>query len=223
MVQKKSLQAEPRKRGRPAKSRSDASVDIRRAALKAFARGGFNGASIVEIAQMAGVAKPLVHYHFASKEVLWEAAIGAAISDLHTEVLAFQQAFSPGMSVNDSMRQLARQLVVFASRHPELVRIVVDETGKGGSRAEWLRANLLVPGYSTAKLVLEDIARSAGPEMAMPSVEHVVPVMLGVMNFPFMDAEVIRETTGVDVYSSAYVERHGELLSKILSVLMFGA
>lgn len=166
------------------------------------------------------MAKPLVHYHFTSKDALWEAAIGAAISDLRAEILVFQQAFKPGVALQESMRQFARQLVVFASRHPELVRIVVDETGKSGARAEWLRTHLLVPGYSTAQQLLEGVASPAQGKLANAEVEHIVPVILGVMNFPFLDAEVIRETTGVDVYSSAYIERHGEVLFKVLTVLL---
>jgi hypothetical protein len=56
MAKLNSAQPETRKRGRPKKSAVDASVDIRKAALKAFARAGFNGVSVVEIAKMAGDA-----------------------------------------------------------------------------------------------------------------------------------------------------------------------
>jgi len=109
-------------------------------------------------------------------------------------------------------------LVLFASRHPELVHIVFDETGKCGARADWLQTNLLVPGYATAKALLEGIARLAGSRV--PAVEHMAPLILGTMNFPFMDAAIIRSAYGVDVYSKDYVERHGELLFQVLRVLL---
>ena len=221
MVSKKSSTPEPRKRGRPFKTSVDASVDIRKAALKAFARAGFNGVSILEIAQMAGVAKPLVHYHYASKDALWEAAVGDAVADLRAEVLSIQQALGSSSTSVELLRNLARQLVLFASQHPELVHIVVDETGKGGPRAEWFRTNLLLPGYAVAKMLLDGFAGSvASPKTSLLPVEHIVPMVLGIMNFPFMDAEVIRGAYGVDVYAKVYVERHGELLFKILSALL---
>ena len=218
MAKLNSAQPETRKRGRPNKSAVDASVDIRKAALKAFARAGFNGVSVVEIAKMAGVAKPLVHYHYASKDVLWEAAVGEAVADLRAEVMQFQSALTSPASAQDLLRLVARQLVLFASRHPELVHIVVDETGKGGARADWLRTNLLKPGYATGKALLEGLANVAVTRE--PAVEHLVPIILGIMNFPFMDAEIIRDAYGVDVYSKDYVERHGELLFQVLCPLL---
>ena len=218
MVKMNSAPPEPRKRGRPVKAAADASHSIRRAALKSFARAGFNGVSILEIAQMAGVAKPLVHYHYASKDALWEAAVGEAAADLRAEVVHFQDALAVPASPEDLLRMVARQLVVFASRHPELVHIVVDETGKGGARADWLRSNLLTPGYVMSKALFEGLAHNSGTPA--PAVEHIVPMVLGIMNFPFMDAEVIRDSYGVDVYSNEYVERHGELLFQVLRTLL---
>jgi len=213
-----SLATSARKPGRPNKSQVDASLDIRKAALKAFARGGFHGVSIVEIARMASVAKPLVHYHYASKDVLWEAAVGDAVAELRAQVVQFQAALTAPASAPDLLRRVARQLVLFASRHPELVHIVVDETAKGGARADWLRAHLLTPGYAMGKTLLEGLARLAGTRT--PAVEHLVPMVLGIMNFPFMDAEIIRETYGVDVYAPDYVERHGDMLFEVLRTLL---
>jgi hypothetical protein len=116
---------------------------------------------------------------------------------------------------------VARQLVAFSAAHPELVHIVVDETGKGGARADWLRTNLLTPGYAMGKTLLEELSRLSCT--SAPAVEHLVPMILGIMNFPFMDAEIIRGAYGVDVYSSGYVERHGELLFQVLRALLLNS
>jgi AcrR family transcriptional regulator len=209
----------PRKRGRPFKSDIDAAVVIRQAALKAFARAGFQGASIVEIAQLAGVAKPLVHYHYASKDVLWEAAVSGAMADLMAEIASFQKDLS-ALPIQDMLRKAAKQLVIFASRHPALVHIVMDETAKGGARAQWLQEHFLLPNYAVAKNLLNGIAMMHNPASPPLPVEHIVPMVLGVMNFAFMEAEVIRKAFGVDVYSDAYIERHGELLFQLVSGLI---
>ncbi|QCI65410.1 TetR/AcrR family transcriptional regulator [Phreatobacter stygius] len=47
--------------------------DILDAAERLFAKLGFDGASMREIAQSAGVAQALLHYHFRTKEGLFEA------------------------------------------------------------------------------------------------------------------------------------------------------
>ncbi|MEX0344274.1 MAG: TetR/AcrR family transcriptional regulator [Rhizobiaceae bacterium] len=54
----------------PAGSRIAAILD---AAEIVFARSGFAGASVREIAERAGVAQALIHYHFKTKENLFEA------------------------------------------------------------------------------------------------------------------------------------------------------
>ena len=111
---------------------------------------------------------------------------------------------------------MAKQLVVFASRHPQLVRIVVDETGKGGPRAEWLHDNFLLPGYQLSKGIIDCLSQQLPLGDQAPAAEHLVPIVLGVMNFAFLDAPVIRKAYVADVYDPAYIERHGELLFAML-------
>ena len=42
------------------------------AAMELFARKGYTGSSIREICQAAGVTKPVLYYHFRSKEQLYQ-------------------------------------------------------------------------------------------------------------------------------------------------------
>lgn len=52
--------------------RHDAILD---AALTAFATKGFDGTGLREIARLAGVAQPTIHYHFETKEKLFEEVV----------------------------------------------------------------------------------------------------------------------------------------------------
>ena len=56
--------------------------DLRRIALEEFAAAGFQGTSLQQIADRAGVSKATVLYHFASKEVLLEAVLAPALDEL---------------------------------------------------------------------------------------------------------------------------------------------
>jgi len=53
--------------------------DLRTIALAEFATAGYAGTSLQRIAELAGLSKSSVLYHYASKEALLEAAIGPAI------------------------------------------------------------------------------------------------------------------------------------------------
>ena len=204
-----------RKRGRPAGDQHDASLAIRQAALNVFAQKGFERASIAEIAKVANVAKPLIHYHFASKEVLWQSAVSDAKAALTAETLLFQERLSQ-LNPMQSIEFISEKMVEFAASHPQLVRIVVDETGKGGSRAEWLFEHFLLPSYAMGQTIIDRISKELKLGNAKPKAEHLLPVMLGVMNFPFLEAEIIRRTYGKDVYSKTYIKRHGKVMYKVL-------
>lgn len=61
-------------------SRSEAILD---AAEQVFAASGFAGASMREIADRAGVAQALIHYHFDNKEKLFEAVIARRSGEIN--------------------------------------------------------------------------------------------------------------------------------------------
>jgi len=58
------LQTPKNKAGRPTKNRANGAEKIKKAALYEFARGGYQGTSISQIAETAGVARPLIQHHF---------------------------------------------------------------------------------------------------------------------------------------------------------------
>jgi AcrR family transcriptional regulator len=203
----------PRRRGRPARDQHDASLAIRQAALNVFAQNGFERASIAEIAKAANVAKPLIHYHFASKEVLWQTAVSDAQAALMAETLLFQERLSQ-LNPMQSIEFISEKMVEFAASHPQLVRIVADETGKGGSRAEWLFEHFLLPSYTMGQTIIDRLSKELKLGSAKPKAVYLLPVMLGVIFFPLLEVEIIRRACGKDVFSKTYVKRHGKVVFK---------
>jgi AcrR family transcriptional regulator len=58
---------------------STSNEELRAIALAEFARAGYGGTSLQRIAELAGLSKSSVLYHFASKDALLEAAVGPAL------------------------------------------------------------------------------------------------------------------------------------------------
>ena len=108
--------------------------ELRTIALAEFAAAGYGATSLQRIAELAGVSKSSVLYHFESKERLLEAAIGPAIDRMH-EVLsplegagllggdrtAFLEAFV------DFLLQYRLEVNMFINQGPSLVDVPVIE------------------------------------------------------------------------------------------------
>jgi AcrR family transcriptional regulator len=124
--------------------------DLRTIALVEFARAGYGATSLQRIAELAGLSKSSVLYHFASKEALLEAAIAPAI-DRMIEILepiegtTFSQegrAEFLGEFV-DFLLQYRLEVHMFINQGPSLVDVpVVDRANALVLRlAEFFSAN----------------------------------------------------------------------------------
>lgn len=92
---------------------------ILKAALKAFARHGFEGVSLRTIANEAGVNHQLIAHHFGSKQDLWDAALDARLEDFQ-EV---HQALSVAGDVSDPREQFricVKAIIEFTIASPEI-------------------------------------------------------------------------------------------------------
>lgn len=68
----------------PAAERRDQLLDV---ALEAFARSGFHETSMNDVAELAGVTKPVLYQHFESKRALYLAVIESVGARMMTEIV----------------------------------------------------------------------------------------------------------------------------------------
>jgi AcrR family transcriptional regulator len=96
---------------------------IFREAARIYAFKGYAGTSIREIAEAAGVTKPLVYYHFESKERLYLALLLEAMDRWQAEVVAI--VVRPD-SAKARLRDLLGLMVREAREVPEILCFVTD-------------------------------------------------------------------------------------------------
>lgn len=190
---------------------ASASERILEAALAEFADRGFDGASTTEIARRARVTQPLVHYHFASKEALWKAAVTRAFAELDGVLDGLApDAGSPA----ERMQEMIRRYVRFAAAHPEMGRLMAREGARPGPRLRWLVRQHVRPLHDRVEALLKQAVR-AGAARPLP-IPLVALIVLPAATYPFMVPALVREVHGLDVADAETVDRHAETLAEVL-------
>jgi len=67
----------------PITSHSSSEVAIINAALQLFSERGFDGVSMRQVAEMAGVSKANIYHHFESKQALYIAVLRSSVTETH--------------------------------------------------------------------------------------------------------------------------------------------
>jgi TetR/AcrR family transcriptional regulator len=113
---------------------STSAEDLRAIALGEFATAGYLGTSLHRIADLAGLSKSSVLYHYASKEVLLGAAIGPAVdsmdeilSGLATQPLTGERRTRFIVEFVDFLLEHRLEVHMFINQGPSLVDVPVFE------------------------------------------------------------------------------------------------
>lgn len=212
--------AKPRKtrRGHPSADMPPAIDKIRHAALVLFSRHGYEGTSIAEIAALASVAKPLIHYHFSSKEDLWYSVIDQASSALLKELEGFRKA-AVGRAPEDVVDMLAATSVQSAFRFFHIVSIIDDEARSTGPRSDYLLKVLQKPSLISASAIVDILNHTLRNGKPPIPAEHLVPAFMGAATFPFVNQKAMKSTFGSDVRDEAFAQRHTAFLASFLRSL----
>jgi len=100
---------------------NDRALRIVDAAQREFARRGFEGARVQQIARDAGVNKQLLFYYFQSKRGLFHAVLGRAAADLER---ALAGLVASGGRPLERLERSLETLYAFFAAHPDLVALL---------------------------------------------------------------------------------------------------
>lgn len=113
-----------------------------------FAHSGYKGATMREIAERAGVAQGLIHYHFKTKEVLFEAmvarrsgAINGQRADMLDELLKADGKPTLECVVEALFRPTLEAGITQAGDGGAFARILVSTANAAGAREQKLTAD----------------------------------------------------------------------------------
>jgi AcrR family transcriptional regulator len=106
--------------GGPAEPDEHVRTRLLNAAVRVFDRKGYAAASVREVAEMAGVAKPAVYYHFGNKEGLLLAILHQAERQLSQTL---EQSAGRAGSARERIQALCEDIYALFGEHVPLARV----------------------------------------------------------------------------------------------------
>lgn len=196
----------PRRRQARATATRSALLD---AALTEFAAHGFEGASTRRIAAAAGTHQPQINYHFESKEVLWQAAVGHLFERLDDAVRLYLGDETLGWGTRAGFAANLRAFVHAAAGLPELNRIMVQEATIDSERLQWIVDHHTRPRFE----VVTTQWRKLRAEEQVADIDEVVLYysLVGAASLAYVNAPEAR-LLGHDTLSEAFISAHADAL-----------
>ena len=111
-------------KGRIRRSNEEA---ILRAAESEFARAGFKGARVAEIARRAGIPQANLHYYFKGKRALYRAVLDNILTLWLAETDIIRHESDPAAAIE----QYVRMKMHFSRRYPEASKVFANEVIHG--------------------------------------------------------------------------------------------
>ena len=96
---------------------------ILRAAERVFARAGFEGATMADIAEEAGLPKANLHYYFGNKRELYRAVLDAVLHDW----LAPLDAITPEADPAQALGHYIELKMALSAERPDASRVFANE------------------------------------------------------------------------------------------------
>ena len=116
----------------PPKLSNDRALRIVAAAREEFARRGFAGARVDQIARRAGVNKQLLFYYYHSKRGLFQAVLTESAGELEAALTGLTLPIGGPL---DRLRLTLQAQFEFLARHPEMVALLGQGSRSGAAFA----------------------------------------------------------------------------------------
>jgi TetR/AcrR family transcriptional regulator len=130
-------------------------ADILRAAEHVFARAGFAGATMGEIAERAQIPKSNLHYYFRTKKEIYRAVLGNTLSLWLAETDSIRADNDPAQALSEYIRAKMK----LSASHPDASRVFANEMLHGALEiGDYLRADLRALVDTKARVIERWIA-----------------------------------------------------------------
>ncbi len=142
---------------------------ILESAARVFAERGYHAASISQIARAAGITKPVIYHHFASKQELH----GAVFEHYATELLSVAAVHGQEGSPRERFHDLVSGMFAFAHSKPHIWQLLLGDSTDPETAVLQQRLRDLGTSASAQRLLAEPTFRP-GPSLSRRRAAEVI-------------------------------------------------
>jgi AcrR family transcriptional regulator len=181
------------------------------AAEDAFARQGFDGTSLQEIGETAGVSRSTPAYFFGNKNDLYEAVLARVVERAQTAMLGAHAEIDPSKPPEDAVAKYVGAVLEFLANDQAYVRLIQREALAGASRV----ATLFGPPVEDTVDALTPAAEKAGI-----SPQRLVLDIFALCWYPFAHEHTLLPTLDMTPRDPDFLQEHKEHLVALICGLM---
>lgn len=178
--------------------------DLLSVAAEEFARRGFFGARVDEIANNSRTTKRMIYYYFTDKRGLYTAVLEKAYADIRA---AEQHLDLSALSPADAMNSLIRHTLEYHEANPTLARLVATENRLCAQnlKATNRQTALNLPIVTLIDDIL-DRGMANGDFVRRPDALELHLMMSGLAVFRITNAPTVEASFAVDIRSREHLE-----------------
>ncbi|WP_322963184.1 TetR/AcrR family transcriptional regulator [Sphingomonas fuzhouensis] len=190
-----------RQRGRPRKDEGPSPRHILDAAVTAFARHGWEGTHLRQVAEAAGVDTALIARRYDGKMGLWQAIVDDVSRRL--EEMFTASAIAADAGPQDRLAVTVEAFVRLNLALPDLGRFFIDQVSRPGLRRDYVIARMWRV-YRDAMLPV--VAAARGRERSGSDPELYIGLLLGAVAMPLMMRSVTLDDLDDPTRREAFVQ-----------------
>ena len=181
------------------------------AAEIAFAEQGFDGTSLQEIGQAAGVSRSTPAYFYGNKNDLYEAVLARVVARAQTTMQDAHNKIDPSHPPEDAVAKYVDALLDFLAHDQAYLRLIQREALVGASHV----ASLFGPPVEDTLLALTPAA-----EMAGISPQRLLLDIIALCWYPFAHEHTLLPTLDMSPRDPTFLQEHKEHLVALICGLM---
>ena len=187
-------------------------------AMELFAKKGFEGVSVDEVAKESGVNKAMIFYYFTNKAGLYEAVMQEILDAIYDNIVSAKKCCDNSLG---ELEAFIKTYAKFAQRYPYVPSLLLRELSSGGANLPDLMFESLKNLFGLLSTILQKGESEGLFKDVVPMAVHFT--IVGTLNL-FVTTKPLRERAqnedGLDTCATCDIETIADyLFRKILLML----